>query len=54
MQNKNEIMENFCTGLVTAARAGVKSGLAAYLAELEQQNMFIAIGQFLGRSLKGK
>ena len=36
------------TGPVTASRVGVKTGLAVYLAELEQQNLFIAIGQFLG------
>ena len=47
-------MDNFSSGLVTAAKASVKTGLAVYHAELEQQNMFIAIGQFLGRSLKGK
>ena len=39
-------MDNFSTGLVTASRAGVKTGLAVYLAELEQQNLFIAVGQF--------
>ena len=36
------------TGLVAAARAGVKTGLTVCLAELEQQNMLIAIDQFLG------
>ena len=41
-------MDNFSTVLVTAARTGVKIGLPFYLAELEQQNLFIAIGQFLG------
>ena len=41
-------MNNFKTGLVTAARADVKTGLAVYLVELEQQNLFIAIGQFSG------
>ena len=42
------VMDNFSTGLGTAARAGVKTGLAVCLAELEQQNLFIAICQFLG------
>ena len=29
------VMDNFSIGLVTAARAGVKTGLAVYIAELE-------------------
>ena len=41
-------MDNFSAGLVTAARAGVRTGLAVNLAELEQQNLFRAVGQFLG------
>ena len=41
-------MDNFSTGLVTTGRAGVKTGLAVYLAELEEQNLCIAIGPFLG------
>ena len=42
-------MDNFRTGVITATRAGVKTGKAAvYLAELEQQNLFIAFGQFSG------
>ena len=36
------------TRLVTAARAGVKTGLVVYLARLEQQNLLSIIGQFLG------
>ena len=44
----SQIMDNFSTGLVTAARADVKTGLAVYLAELEQQNLCFVIGQFLG------
>ena len=35
------VIDNFSTGLVIGARAGVKTGLAFYLAELEQQNLFI-------------
>ena len=41
-------MDNFSTGLVTAARTNVKTGLAVYFAELGEQNLFIALGQFLG------
>ena len=42
-------MDNFSTALVTATRASVKTGLAVYLAELEQQNLLlITIGQLLG------
>ena len=41
-------MDNFITGLVTAARADVETCLADYLAELDQQNLFIEIGQFSG------
>ena len=40
-------MDNSSTGLVTAARAGVKTGLAVYLDALKQQNMMSIIGQFL-------
>ena len=40
-------MDNSSTGLVTAARAGVKTGLVVYLARLEQQNLFSIIGQYL-------
>ena len=35
------------TGLVTAARARVKTGLAVYLAELGQQKLLMTIGQYL-------
>ena len=41
-------MDNSSTVLSTAARAGVKTGLAVYLAILEQQNLLSMIGQFLG------
>ena len=41
-------MDNFSTELVTAPRVGVKTGLAVYLAELEQQNLLVTIGQFSG------
>ena len=47
-------MDNFSTRLVTAARAGVKTALAVYLAELEQQSLFIAISQFLGPVTKSQ
>ena len=46
-------MDNFNTGLVTAVRADVKTGLAVYVAELEPQSLFIAIVHFKGWSLKG-
>ena len=36
------------TGLVTAARARVKTGLVVYLAKLEQQNLLSINGQLLG------
>ena len=39
-------MDNSSTGLVSAAKASIKTGLAVHLAELEQQNLFIAIGHF--------
>ena len=39
-------MDNFSTGLATAARAGVTTGLVVYLSE-EQQNLFKKIGQFV-------
>ena len=32
-------MDNSSTGLVTVARAGVKTGLVVYLARLEQQKL---------------
>ena len=35
------------TGLVTAARARVKTGLAVYLAELGQQKLLRTIGRYL-------
>ena len=41
-------MDIFSTGLVTAARVGAKTGLVVYYAELEQQNLCITNGQFLG------
>ena len=41
-------MDNSSTGLVTAARAGVKTGLVVYLAALEQQNLLSNMDQFLG------
>ena len=41
-------------GLVTAARAGVKAGLAVYLAVLLQQSLLSTIGQFLGLGTKEK
>ena len=41
-------MDNSRTGLVTVARAGVKTGLVVYLAVLEQQNWLSIFGQFLG------
>ena len=44
----DEAMDNSSIGLVTSARAGVKTGLVVYLAELEQQNLLCIIGQFLG------
>ena len=44
----NKGMDNSSTGLVTAARAGVKTGLVVYLARLEQQKLFILIGLLLG------
>ena len=40
-------MDNLSTGLVTATRADVKTGLAVYLTELKQQNMLVTIDQFL-------
>ena len=40
------------TGLVTAARVGVNTGLVVYLARLEQQNLLSIIGQFLGQVTK--
>ena len=46
------VMDNSSTGLVTAARAGVKTGLVVYLARLEQQNFFSIIGQLLGQVTK--
>ena len=39
-------MDNFSTGLVTAPRAGVKTGLDVHHAELQPQNVLITIGQF--------
>ena len=48
LNNNQSLMDNFSTGLVNEARASVKTGLAVNLVELEQQNLFIAIGQFLG------
>ena len=41
-------MDNFSTGVVTAARADVKTGLAVHHAELLHQNLFITIGECLG------
>ena len=41
-------MDNFSTGLVAAASAGVNTDLAVYLADLAQLNMLITFGQFLG------
>ena len=46
-------MDNCSTGLVTAARASVKTDLVVYLAELEQQNLSITIDKFLGLVTKG-
>ena len=43
----------FNTGLVTAARAGVRTDLAVYHAELEQQNLLLQLVNFQGRSQKG-
>ena len=48
MTLESQGMDNLITGLVTAALADVKTCLAVYLAELEQQNLLIAIGQFQG------
>ena len=36
------------TGLVTAARAGDKTGLAVHLADITKQNLLGTNGQFLG------
>ena len=41
-------MDKFFTGLVAAPRAEVKTGLAAYLAALKQQNLLSIIGKVLG------
>ena len=41
-------MDNSSTGLVTAARARVKTGLVVYLVGLEQLNWLSIFGQFLG------
>ena len=41
-------MDKLSTGQATAPRASVKTCLAVYLAELEQQNLLGTIGQFLG------
>ena len=41
-------MNNSSTGLVTAARTAVKTGLAVYLAVLKQKNLLGSIGQFSG------
>ena len=41
-------MDNSSTGLVTAARVGVKTGIVVYLVRLEQQNWLSIFGQFLG------
>ena len=40
--------DNFSIGLVTEARAGVKTGLAVNHAEFDKHNWFITFGQFLG------
>ena len=45
---ETKTMDNSSTGLVTSARAGVKTGLFVYLARLKQQNLFSIIGLFLG------
>ena len=45
-------MDHPITGLVTAAGAWVKTGLAIYVAELERQNLLRKIGQSLGVDAK--
>ena len=46
-------MDNSSTGLVTAAKAGVKQGLTVHLAASEQQNMLSQLVNFKGQSQKG-
>ena len=43
MFSHNQGTDNSSTGLVAAARAGVKTGLVVYLARLEQQNLLSII-----------
>ena len=45
-------MDSSNIGLLTAADAGVRTGLAVYLAELQQQNLLSRIGQFSGKVTK--
>ena len=40
--------DNSSTGLVTAAKAGVKTGLVVYRVGLELQNWLSIFGQFSG------
>ena len=42
------IMDNSKTGLVTEARAGVKTGVVVYLVGLEQKKWLSIFGQILG------
>ena len=45
-------MTDFSTELHTAAKAGIKTGLAHYLSQFKSQNLIITTGQFLGPSQK--
>ena len=38
-------MADFSTGIYTSGRACVKTGLSVYLAEFENQNLYITIDQ---------
>ena len=45
---------NSCRGLITAAKADVKTGLDVYLGELAQQNLLSTMVNLIGPSCKGE
>ena len=52
MEMDCKFMENFSARLLTPARASVKTDLDVSPAKVELQNLFIQIGQCLGRVIK--
>ena len=51
---KTPAVDNSSKGLVTVAKARVKTGLVVFLAMLEQPNVLISNGQLLGPFTKGR